>query len=81
MYNPEESGDESGEPNSSEIDLTKSPKEISRNPLDFTKEQAKQENKQLNDNDDKMFSERKKVISAYKEATGIKVSRELVKII
>ena len=37
MYNPEESGDESGEPNSSEIDLTKSPKEISRNPEDFIK--------------------------------------------
>ena len=65
MYNPEESGDNSDE--SEETDLTK--------------EQAKQENKQLNDNDDKMISERKKVISAYKEATGIKVSRELVKIL
>jgi len=49
--------------------------------IDLTKEQVKQEIKQLNDNDDKMFSERKKIVVAYKEAIGTKVSKELVKIV
>ena len=64
MYNPEES-----EELSSELEET-----------DLTKEQVKQEIKQLNYND-KMFSERKKIVVAYKEAIGTKVSKELVKIV
>ena len=49
--------------------------------IELTKEQVKQEIRENNENDEKMFSEQKKIIVAYKNAVGSKVSKELVKII